>query len=263
MQETDRLQRLEKLSPAKRALLLKALHREAAQGEAPERIPRLSRRDAIPVSFAQQSLWFLHQLEPDDPAYNVPAAVRLNGQLNVAALERSLNEIIRRHEVLRTTFATVAGESRQVIREEVRLRVVVESLEDLPAGEREREAEKLSLAEVLRAFDLVNGTVLRVKLLRTAREEHILLLTMHHIVADGWSMGILIRELATLYEAFSTGQPSPLAELPLQYADYAAWQRDWLTGSNNWRARRRRWSSLWIRRRGRGRATRARCSRSF
>jgi NRPS condensation-like uncharacterized protein/alpha-ketoglutarate-dependent taurine dioxygenase len=228
MQETDRLQRLEKLSPAKRALLLKALHREAAQGEAQERIPRLSRRDAIPASFAQQSLWFLHQLEPDNPSYNVPAAVRLNGQLNVSALEQSLNEIIRRHEVLRTTFDTVAGESRQVIREEVKLRIVVESLEDLHAGEREQEAEKLSLAEARRPFDLVNGPVLRVKLLRMAQEEHILLLTMHHIVADGWSMGILIRELATLYEAFSTGRPSTLAELPLQYADYAAWQREWL-----------------------------------
>jgi alpha-ketoglutarate-dependent taurine dioxygenase len=228
MQEMERLERLEKLSPAKRALLLKALHREAARGEAQELIPRLSLRNAIPVSFAQQSLWFLHQLEPDDPAYNVPAAVRLTGPLDVAAMERSLNEIIRRHEVLRTTFATVAGESKQVIRQKVQLRIVVESLEDLPAGEREREAQKLSLEEARRAFDLVNGPVLRLKLLRTAPEEHILLLTMHHIVADGWSMGILIRELATLYEAFSAGRPSPLTELPLQYADYAAWQREWL-----------------------------------
>jgi alpha-ketoglutarate-dependent taurine dioxygenase len=232
MQEADRLERLEKLSLAKRALLLKALQREAMQRGAQERIPRLPRRDAIPVSFAQQSLWFLHQLEPDDPGYNVPAAVRLTGPLDVAALERSLNEIIRRHEVLRTTFATVKGESVQVIHPETRLRIVVQSLLALPTAGRERKAEKLSLEEARRAFDLLGGPVLRVKLLRTADEEHILLLTMHHIVADGWSMGILIRELATLYEAFSSGQPSPLAELPLQYADYAAWQREWLKGES-------------------------------
>jgi NRPS condensation-like uncharacterized protein/alpha-ketoglutarate-dependent taurine dioxygenase len=233
MQEAERLERLKKLSPAKRALLLKALQREATQGEAQERIPRLSRQgDAIPVSFAQQSLWFLHQLEPDDYGYNVPAAVRLTGQLDVAALERSLNEIIRRHEVLRTTFATVRGESQQVIHPETQLRIVVQSLQDLPAAAREQEAEKLSLEEARRAFDLVSGPMLRVKLLRMADEEHILLLTMHHIVADGWSMGILIRELATLYEAFSAGQPSPLGEVPLQYADYAAWQREWLKGES-------------------------------
>ncbi|MET0621445.1 MAG: condensation domain-containing protein [Pyrinomonadaceae bacterium] len=229
-QQADRLERLKNLSPAKRALLLKALRREASQAAGHEVIPRLEGRDSIPLSFAQQSLWFLHQLDPDDPSYNVPTAVRMAGPLDLDALRRALDEIVRRHEVLRTTFANRGGEWVQVIHPPTPVAVAVESLQGLDAGEREREAERLSLEEATRPFNLLEAPVLRVKLLRLAEEECVLLLTLHHIVADGWSVGVLIKEVGVLYEAYTAGKQSPLAEPSLQYADYAAWQRGWLKG---------------------------------
>ncbi|REG14198.1 phosphopantetheine binding protein, partial [Archangium gephyra] len=202
-------------------------------GEAGAQAPPLKRvpRDgALPLSFAQQRLWFLDQLEPGSAFYNVPAVVKLKGELDVGALERSFEELVRRHEALRTTFRVENGEPVQVISEEPRLAFPVEELSGLPEAEREAEAKRRVEEEALRPFDLARGPLLRTKLLKLGEREHVLVLVMHHIVSDGWSMGLLVRELGGLYEAFSRGKPSPLAELPVQYADYAAWQRQWLSG---------------------------------
>src|SRR5215213_8176246 len=182
-----------------------------------------------PISYAQQRLWFLDQLEPGNPVYNVPTGVRLRGVLQLSALERSLNEIIRRHEALRTRFLTLDGEPVQVIDPELELRLEVVDLSTLNEHERETEALKLAHATAAGEFDLTTGPLLRATLLRLAAEEHILLLTMHHIISDGWSMGVLVREVGALYRAFSEGSASPLPALPIQYADYAVWQREQLT----------------------------------
>ncbi|MEG4634877.1 condensation domain-containing protein, partial [Microcoleus sp. AR_TQ3_B6] len=182
------------------------------------------------LSFAQARLWFLEQLEPGSWAYNIPAAVRLTGSLDVAVLEQSLNEIVGRHEALRTTFTMVSGEPIQVIAPVKALSVPLVDLRSLPEAQQEALVKRLATEEAQQPFDLTTGPLLRATLLQLREAEYILLLTMHHIVSDGWSMGVLIRELAALYEAFSTGSPSPLPELPIQYADFAHWQRQWLQG---------------------------------
>ncbi|MDT5268509.1 MAG: hypothetical protein QOH49_695, partial [Acidobacteriota bacterium] len=184
----------------------------------------------FPLSFAQQRLWFLHLLDPQSAAYNMPFALRLLGQLDIPALERTLNEIVRRHEVLRTTFDALEEEPVQLIAATWRLELPLTDLSCLPPQKREAETRRLALQDALRPFDFARGPMLRASLLRLGAEEHVLSLTMHHIVSDGWSMGVLVHEVAALYTAFSTGRPSPLAELPVQYADYAHWQREWLTG---------------------------------
>ncbi|MBV9927462.1 MAG: amino acid adenylation domain-containing protein [Acidobacteria bacterium] len=202
-----------------------------ADGAPAARIPRVRRDgETLPLSFAQQRLWFLDQLEPNSSFYNIPAAVRLTGQLDVPVLERTFTEIVRRHEVLRTTFALVEGQPVQVIKPELSVPLWVVDLTALPAGEREAEARRLATAEAQEPFDLAAGPLLRVGLLRLSEQEHVALITMHHIVSDGWSAGVLVKEVAALYDAYRQGRPSPLAELPIQYADYAAWQRDWLSG---------------------------------
>ncbi|MGD0207573.1 MAG: amino acid adenylation domain-containing protein [Verrucomicrobiota bacterium] len=182
------------------------------------------------LSFAQQRLWFFDQLEPGLPAYNIPAAVRLKGPLNLAALEQSLNEIVKRHESLRTTFGKVEGRPTQVIAPALTIKLPVVDLRKLPASERETEVRRWVTAEAQRPFDLSQGPLIRGTVLRLGDEEHVGLLTMHHIVSDGWSTGILVRELATLYVAFCAGGSSPLPALPIQYADFAHWQRQWLQG---------------------------------
>jgi amino acid adenylation domain-containing protein len=197
--------------------------------QAPAILPE-PRDGDLPLSFAQQRLWFIDQLEPGNSAYNFPAAVRLKGPLNVVALEQSVNEVVKRHEALRTTFATVDGRPVQVIAPTLTVRPPVVNLQDLLASEQEAEVRRLVIEEAQRPFNLARGPLLRITLLRLAEEEHVGLLTMHHIVSDGWSTGILIRELALLYEAFSCGRSSPLPELPIQYADFAHWQREWLQG---------------------------------
>jgi amino acid adenylation domain-containing protein len=189
---------------------------------------RVSREDELPLSFAQQRLWFLDQLEPDSSTYSMAFALRLSGGLDVDALEQSFGEIVRRHEVLRTSFATVDGQPVQIISAEASLHLGVQELSRLPEEERESVARRLAVEEAGQPFDLSTGPLLRVSLLRLAEEEHVLLVTMHHIVSDGWSMGVLVRELAALYTAFSASEPSPLPELQIQYADYAHWQREWL-----------------------------------
>ncbi len=190
----------------------------------------------FPASYAQQRLWFLDQFEPNSPYYNIPTAVRLRGRLDTAALGGSVNEIIRRHEALRTTFAAPSGTPLQVIAPGLTIPVPVVDLTGLSGAEREAEAQRRAVAEARRPFDLARGPLLRVTLLKLGPEEHIALVTMHHIVSDGWSIGVFVAELAALYNAFSQDQghavlaPSPLPDLPIQYADYAAWQQDWLQG---------------------------------
>jgi amino acid adenylation domain-containing protein len=190
----------------------------------------VSREEELPLSFAQQRLWFLEQLEPGSTAYNMPAAVRLTGELNVGALAQAMSEIIRRHEVLRTSFTLRDGRPVQLIAEARPISLAPVDLSHLSEEERENEARRLATEEAARPFDLSSGPLLRVSLLRLGEDEHILIVTMHHIVSDGWSMGILVHELATLYAAFSAGEASPLPELQIQYADYAHWQREWLQG---------------------------------
>src|SRR5260370_29542191 len=171
---------------------------------------------SFPVSFAQQRLRFLHYLEPAVASYNLPVALRLTGPLDVGALEESLNEIVRRHDALRTSFPVWEGRPVQVI-SPVRLIPVPETdLRDRPAAEREREASRLASLEANRPFDLAKGPLFRAKLLRLAEQEHVLIVTMHHIVSDGWSVDILLHDLAVLYDAFRQGKPSPLEELPIQ-----------------------------------------------
>ncbi|WP_029630618.1 condensation domain-containing protein, partial [[Scytonema hofmanni] UTEX B 1581] len=200
-------------------------------------IERIARSPELPLSFAQQRLWFLAQLEPDSPFYNIPAAVRLQGQLNVEALQQSFNEIISRHEALRTNFQTREGQAVAVISKEKPLTLSIFDISELPTNQQEAEIKQQAAQEAQQPFDISSDHLLRVKLLRLGEQEHIILLTMHHIVSDGWSIGVLVQELAKLYQAFSNGQPSlqdatrtPLAELPIQYVDFAVWQRQWLQG---------------------------------
>ena len=194
--------------------------------EAPP-IRRADREHGIPLSFAQQRLWFLHQLKPESAVYNVGVAVRLRGRLNVAVLEQTLSEVVRRHEALRTTFAMQNGEPVQVIGEPQEVRLPIVDLSELDALQRETEARRLVAVESQRPFDLSTGPLMRAGLLHMSAEEHILPLTVHHIISDGWSIGVMVREVATLFAAFNNGEPSPLPELAVQYADFAVWQREW------------------------------------
>ncbi len=197
------------------------------EGSALAQVPihPVDRSGDLPLSFAQERLWFLDQLDPGDTAYVIALALRLQGRLDRGAMERALTEILRRHEVLRSAVATVEGKPRQRIQPAPLITLAVEELGAPPLEAWQREAE----AERGRPFDLAHGPLFRARLLRLGERDHALLLSMHHIVSDGWSNGVLLRELWALYEAFSRGEPSPLSELPIQYVDYAAHQRRWLS----------------------------------
>ena len=193
-------------------------------------IPPRPKDAPVPLSFAQQRLWFLDQFEPGNAYYNIPGAIRLIGELDVNALQRTVNEIARRHEVLRTSFRTQGGSPMQIVAEQLDVPIHLVDLTSLPAAERENKALDLAQEEAQTPFDLSTGPLIRVRLLRLSETDQVLLFTLHHIVADGWSMGILVNEVATLYAAYVDGQPSPLSDLPIQYADFAHWQRQWLSG---------------------------------
>ena len=184
----------------------------------------------FPASFAQQRLWFLDQLVDNKALYNMPAALRLRGQLDVEAMEQSLVEIVARHEALRTTFEVIDEELMQLIHAEGTVALPLIDLQAVDATVREQEITRLANEEAQFAFDLVRGPLLRTTLLKVDEQEHVLLVTMHHIISDGWSTAILIRELSALYAAFQSGEPSPLPELPLQYGDYAESQLEWMSG---------------------------------
>ncbi|HYW19653.1 MAG TPA: amino acid adenylation domain-containing protein [Nodularia sp. (in: cyanobacteria)] len=184
----------------------------------------------FPASFGQKRLWFLDQLEPGSPFYNLPYAVRLTGSLNITLLEKSFQAIIQRHEALRTSIITVDGEPVQAINPSVNLAIRVINLEYLPENQREIEAQKIAIEEAKRPFILSECPLLRLNLLQLNKENYILLLTIHHAIFDGWSIGILLKELSLIYKAFSDGQTSKLPDLQLQYADYSVWQQEYLQG---------------------------------
>jgi amino acid adenylation domain-containing protein len=193
-------------------------------------IVKVPRGHFMPLSYAQQRLWFIDQLEPATSAYNVPAAVRVPGAIDANVLERAFQEVVRRHETLRTRFVLIQGEPQQVIEDTFNFQLAFVDLSAASVADREEQAKLLAREEARQPFDLSRGPLIRVKLLRLASEDHVLLVTMHHIVCDGWSMGILMGEVSALYASFSAGKPSPLHELPIQYVDYSVWQREWLHG---------------------------------
>ena len=207
---------------------------EAARGRGEGmRAPPLRRADRsgpLPLSFGQERLWFLDQVEPGSPFYNVPRVLRMRGRVDHAALQAALGEIVRRHEVLRTVFPTIDGAPVQRVLPAGEFALPVVDLAGLEGEARARAAKRRVREEARRTFDLARGPLLRATLLRLGGDEHLLLLCTHHIVFDGWSAGVFFRELSTLYGAFLRGEPSPLPELPLQYGDFAAWQREWLRG---------------------------------
>lgn len=185
---------------------------------------------ALPVSFAQQRLWFLNQLDPGSPVYNIPAAIHIEGELDVKVLEQSFNALIERHEILRTTFAVVDDEPVQVVSSAQPFTLPLEDLQHYPSSEQKAVVQQRMYLASTRPFNLQQGPLLSARLFRLAEKKHILFLNIHHIIADGWSIGILWHELGVLYTSLLTGGPSPLSDLPIQYADYAVWQRKWLTG---------------------------------
>ncbi len=222
------------LSGTQRARLEERLQRAklatARSAEPRSVIPRRPAQGEIPLSYAQERLWFLDQLEPGSAVYNVCQALRLQGVLDLAVLERALNEIVRRHEVLRTNVITVEGRAVQVVAPSRNLPVSFVDLTAESPDDREAELQRRLQAESRRPFDFSRDLLLRVMVVRSADREHTLLLTMHHIISDGWSLGILFREMAALYTAYRTNQPAALPELPLQFADYALWEREHLKG---------------------------------
>ncbi|MBD2435190.1 non-ribosomal peptide synthetase [Nostoc sp. FACHB-110] len=196
---------------------------------APPILPRAENGE-LPLSYAQQRLWFLDKFEPNSASYNIPVALRLVGTVNVAVLEKSLGEIIHRHEALRTNFVTVDGQARQVIQIEPNWSLAVVDLQHLPIKEQKTAAQELVQQQANQPFDLAQEALIRATLLVLSDTEHWLIICMHHIVSDGWSMGVFVDELTTLYNAYSQGEKSPLLPLAIQYADFALWQREWLQG---------------------------------
>lgn len=188
------------------------------------------RNSNLPLSFAQERLWLLEQLHPGNPVHNLRAVYRLKGAVNIAALEQSIQEIVRRHEILRTTFIAVNGQPVQVISPDAKINLPVIDLGHLSVEEREAKVRQLAAEEAQQSFDLTRGPLLSFKLLRLGEAEYVLIRTIHHIINDVWSDTVLLREVAKLYEAFCAGKPSPLAELSIQYADFAKSQRKWLQG---------------------------------
>ena len=225
------LDRVDKLSPERRALLQKLLRQQAGPAREPGALRPRAGGGPAPLSFAQERLWLIDRLEPGSDVYSIPMAWRLGGALDVAALERALGEIVRRHEALRTVFAeAVDGSPVQVIVPFGGFILPVEDLSGLGEADREAAVRRRADEEARLPFDLSAGPLFRAALLRLGAEDHVLLRSMHHIVSDGWSMDVFYRELSALYAAYRDGRESPLPELAVQYADYAVWQREQLAG---------------------------------
>ncbi|HEY1348560.1 MAG TPA: amino acid adenylation domain-containing protein [Ktedonobacteraceae bacterium] len=198
--------------------------------EATDAIPRREQQGPAPLSYAQQGLWFLDQLQPENPAYTMPTVYRLRGALQTGLFEQSIQQIVGRHEILRTTFPLLDGEAVQVIAPASASPITLRHVDLSGHTEREREAQRLIAAEFEHVFDLARGPLLRVTLLALGEQEHIFLLTVHHLISDGWSTGVFLQELAALYNGLASGTPASLPALPLQYADVATWQREQLRG---------------------------------
>ena len=222
---------LANVSDAKRHLLQKYLRGEIDQSLTSSRAIARRRPETPPQpSFAQERLWFLDQMMPGSPVFNVPIAVRLSSAIDFEVLQKSVNEIVRRHEVFRTTFVTIDGRPAPLVSSDLEAKLHVVDLTSLRASEREAESHRLTNDEALRPFDLARGPLIRTSLLKLSEQESIFLLTMHHIVSDGWSIVLFFKELSTLCQVFSNGKASSLGELPIHYTDYAVWQREWLCG---------------------------------
>ena len=231
MDKNELRRRIDELSPEKRALLERRLMEMGVLAPSEPGIPRRDGSGACALSYAQRRLWFLDQMEPNSCVYNITNAVRLRGVLEVGALREALNVIVGRHEALRSTFVVRGEEPVQVVAERWAVELPVVDLSAGAEGEREGEVERVLRAEARRPFDLGTDLMLRALLVRVGEQEHVLLLTMHHIASDGWSMGVLTRELTALYAAIAQGREPGLAPLPIQYGDYAVWQRGWLQGA--------------------------------
>ncbi|MBF2007876.1 MAG: condensation protein [Chlorogloeopsis fritschii C42_A2020_084] len=228
---SDLSQRIAGLSPDKLKLLAQKLNQKKGDVSSETQIVYQSRKsNTFPLSFAQQRIWFLDQLQPGNPAFNICQFMRLTGRLNVAALEESFQEVVKRHEALRTTFTVVDGQPLQVISPASVFRLEVVNLQELSLDKKEAEVLHLANQETQKSFDLTKDCLLRVTLLQLSEIEYALLLSIHHIAADAWSIGVLIHEITTLYKSFCCGYSSPLPQLPIQYADFAVWQRQWLQG---------------------------------
>jgi amino acid adenylation domain-containing protein len=227
--------RIEELSPVRRALLDKLLKAKGV-GTTPDstKIQRRVKADFTPLSFAQQRMWVLYQLDPTNPSYVMPDAVRLQGMLDVSALQQGFEEIVRRHDILRTTYHMTERGPSQVVAPEEEVSEFLDfafvDFSELLGDEAEVAARQLTLKEAVTVFDLSQGKQLRIKVIRLNEEDHIILFSLHHIASDVWSLTIFANEITVLYDAFSQGKPSPLADLPIQYADFAVWQRDFLQG---------------------------------
>ncbi|WP_139253735.1 non-ribosomal peptide synthetase [Hydrococcus rivularis] len=221
----DLTQRIAALSPEQRILFEERLKQKGLNSPKNLTIYQREKANYVPLSFAQERLWFLNQLESNIPIYNIVVPVFLKGKLNVKALEDSIKEIVKRHETLRTNFTTIEGQPVQVISDEPKFVLLQQNV-----PKSDRAIQELITQEQKHSFDLTQESLLRITLVTLNETEYLMLLTTHHIIADAWSRGVLFRELAALYSAFCTGKPSPLLELPIQYADYALWQRDWLQG---------------------------------
>ena len=227
----DLSKRIVDLAADKRELLKAFLRQDGVDISSLPIIRRSKGSNALPLSYAQQRMWFLNQLAPNDPFYNLPYAFSMTGSLDVTALEQSFNEVIRRHEILRTTFEAVNGQPVQIIAPTLTLKLhVIDALQELAKDEQALRVQQLAIAEARLPFDLTQGPLLRINLIRLGATEHVLLFTIHHIIADGWSLGVLNREIEILYEAFASATQPRLPELPVQYADFAVWQREWLQG---------------------------------
>ena len=201
-----------------------------SEEQATQSIQPILRETGIPLSFAQQRFWFLDRLEPGNIAYQIVEAIQITGILNLKALEQTLQEIVRRHEVLRTRFPSVDGIPTPVIDPPSSWHGAVKDLRGHPEPDRTTLTQKILVAEARQPFDLTHGPLFRTQLLRLTDLEHVLVLTIHHIVWDGWSFGVLMDEMGLLYNTFNNGQPSPLVELPIQYVDYASLATAMVTG---------------------------------
>ena len=226
------IEKIHKLPAEKRALFEVMLREQGIDIHQYTILPQPRTTNAFPLSFAQQRLWFLDRLEPGSPLYNIPSVLRLRGKINVKALENSFNTVVSRHEVLRTIFKEEKGEARQVIQKEMAITLQQNDLTSLPPLEREDEFLRLAQEESLKPFNLSTGPLLRVSLIKLDETDYGFLVTMHHIVSDNWSTAVFVHEILHLYEAYVNNQPPQLPELKVQYADFAVWQRKWLSGEN-------------------------------
>jgi amino acid adenylation domain-containing protein len=222
--------RISGLTPERRALLEKLLQERTNGSSGPKPIPSRNPGQPIPLSYAQERLWFLDQLLPGNTLYNINSTYPIHEPVDAAILESSLNEIVRRHESLRTTFRSVNGEPYQIVSPSYWLPLRYVDLRPVPDAQREQAATRLAAEESQRPFDLARGPLVRATLVQMDEADYVFLLTMHHIISDGWSMGVFWTELSSIWEAFANRRPSPLRELPIQCADFAVWQREWLQG---------------------------------